>query len=300
MTTSSRPQPPKRHHYLPASFQRFWAGPDRLVERFAPGHDGKIRAKRLSPTAIGWMENLYRIPGETDEWEAQRVETKFFARLDDAAISVMRDMINSGKPPRTGEQRSAWASFLIAFLHRTPEHLTATFGKLKELNEELMPEAERGYAELKGPNDPTTFEEWCSDHAGDAVERSMFRTIMNLITSPKVGPYLINLAWAVIDVTRADHSLMLGDNPVILVPLGRDDGHIAIPMGPDHVFLASRHAHWVREVQRAQPGRIVRIVNRLMVERANQFVIAKDRSQEQFVQKHFGTRRIGSLATGLG
>ena len=299
MTTSKPPRPPQKHHYLPECYHRLWAGPDGRIERYVAKQDGQVRSKRLAPAAVGWSKDLYRIPGESDDWAAQRIEIDFFGPLDSAAASVMQRMCETGAPPRTSEERSTWASFLLAFMHRTPEHLSATLAKLVELNAEAMPEAEQRYAELRGPQDPPTFAEWEAQRAKHAIERSMFRTVMDLISNPSAGPYLINLTWAVIDVSSAGRQLMAGDNPIILVPLRRPDGHLGIPVGPHHLFVASEHKALVESIKSAPTKQIVRTVNRLMVERALEVVIASDRSQEAFVCKHFGTCRIGSLATGL-
>lgn len=298
MTSSTPPRPPRRHHFLPECYQKLWASSDGKVERFSPGHDGEIRARRLAPAGVGWSEDLYRIPGETDDWAAQKVETDFFAQIDSAGAAVMRKMREAIAPPRTGEERTAWAMFVLSFLHRTPEHLNATLAKMVELNAELMLEAEERYAELKGPGDPPTFAEWEAQRAPHSIERSKLRSVMDLISNPEAGPYIVNLEWAVVDLSSADHRLMVGDNPVILVPLKLPDGHLALPLGPDQLFVASEHRHLVSAVTQAPPRRTVRLVNRLMVERATSVVIAQDRSQEVFVRKHFGTCRIGSLATG--
>lgn len=298
--TSTKPSgPPRRHHFLPEHYQRLWAGDDGRVERFFRGHDGQVRSRRLAPAGVGWSEDLYRIPGEEDAWAAQRVESEFFAQIDGAAAAVMHRMRETGSPPTTGEERTAWAMFVLAFLHRTPEHMSATLAKMVEMNAELMPEVEARYAELKGPGDPPTFTEWERQRAVHAIERSTLRTIMDLISNPTSGPYIVNLAWAVIDLSGADHALMVGDNPVILVPLKTPDGHLALPLSPHQLFVASEHRHLVNALKRTPPRRTVRLVNRLMVERATSVVVASDRTQEPFVRKHFGTCRIGSLATGL-
>lgn len=299
MTATKGPNPARRHHFLPECYQRLWAGDDGKVERFWIGHADRLMARRLAPAGVGWAPGLYDIPGEKDAWETQRVETEFFAPLDAAAAQIMRAMIETGKPPPSSEDRTAWAMFVLAFLHRTPEHLAATLSKLAELNAELMPEVEERYAELKGPGDPPTFREWEAQRSPHAIERSMLRSIMDLISNPKAGPYLVNLHWAVIDLSSADHGLMVGDNPVVLVPLQTPEGHLAIPLGPERLFVASEHAHLVRSIAKTPPRRTVQAVNRLMVERANEVLIAADRAQEPFVRKHFGTCRIGSLATGL-
>lgn len=299
MTSTKPPGPARRHHFLPEHYQKLWAGDDGKVERFSRGHDGEVRARRLAPAGIGWSEDLYRIPGEEDAWAAQKVETEFFAQIDGAAAAVMHKMRDTGSAPSSGEERTAWAMFVLAFLHRTPEHMNATLAKMMEMNAELMPEAEARYAELKGPGDPPTFAEWERQRAAHAIERSTLRSVMDLISNPMSGPYIVNLAWAVIDLSTAEHALMVGDNPVILVPLKLPDGHLALPLGPNQLFVASEHRHLVHALQRTPPRRTVRLVNRLMVERATSLVVARDRSQEAFVRKHFGTCRIGSLATGL-
>ena len=299
MMKSVTNNPSRKHHYLPECFQRQWAGADGAVERFTPGYDGSIRSKRLHPGGVGWVQDLYRIPGEADERKAQRIETEFFAPLDDAAAVLMREMVKTGQPPSIGEDSSTWASFLLAFLHRTPEHLLATFEKIKELNAELMPEAERRYAELKGDNDPPTFAEWEARWASNAIERSNLKVVTDLISSPRAGPHIINLRWSVIDLAAADHELLVGDNPVIFVPLKLADGHLAISVGPRHLFIATEHVRLLKALKANPPRRVVRLVNQLQVERATKLVIASNRDQAPFIEKHFGTRRIGSFATGL-
>lgn len=270
-----------------------------MIERFAVEDGAGLRCRRRSPAAVGWEKDLYRVPGEADEWKAQEVETKFFAPLDAAAAPIMKAMCDAGELPRTNRDRSIWMSFVMSFLHRTPEHLSATLEKLHELYADLLPEAEARYTELKGPDDPPTFAEWSERRASHAVERSMFRAVMDQIGNPRSGDYLLNMRWDVVDLGGADHSLMVGDNPVVLVPLQQPEGHIAFPVGPKRLFVASEHSRLIDGLKSTPARRMVRLANRLTVERATRFVIAADRKQESFVRKHFGTCRIGSLATGL-
>lgn len=298
--TSTKPQrPPRKHHYLPECYQMPWAGPDGKVERYARGYDGSVVPKRLSPAGVGWRPNLYSIPGEVDVWAAARIETEFFAKIDSDAASIMRRMRETSAAPSTSEDRTAWAMFVFSFFHRTPEHLRATLTKLAELNDGLMPEAESRYSELRGPEDPPTFREWKRLRAEDALERSMLRTVTDLISSPKTGPYFINLHWDVLNVAASDHELVIGDNPVILVPLKQHAGHLALPIGPSHIFVASADRQFIRDLKRTPAKVIVRHVNRLMVERATDVVIASDGKQAPFIEKHFGSCKVGSLATGL-
>lgn len=293
------PNPPWRHHFLPECYQRLWVGADGKLERFAPEHQGSLRVRRVAPAAADWSPDFYRVPGEEESRKAQKVETDFFAPLDGAAAKVMQRMCETRQPPSTGGERTVWAQFVLSFLHRTPEHMNATLEALVEMNAELMPEVEQRHAELRGERDPPTFAQWEAQRAEHAIARSSLRTIMDQISNPGFGTFLINLHWAVIDLSPASLTLVASDNPVILVPLKTDDGHLALPLGPRRLFMASQHRPLIDAVRRQKSERTVRTVNRLLVERAGSLVIAADRSQDAFVLKHFGTCRIGSLATGL-
>ena len=295
----SASNPPWRHHYLPECLQRQWAGSDGQIERFTVEHGGKLHVRRVAPAAAGWEANLYRIPGEADRWAANRVETHFFGEVDREGALLLESMNAGELPPKTSEGRTRWCMFLLSFLHRTPVHMTAKLAKLRELNEELMPEVERRYDELRGPDDPPTMAEWERTRAPDAVERSALRSVMDQISNPRVGPRIVQMHWSVIDIPGADHTFMLGDNPVILVPLDLADSHIAMPIGPRRLFIASDHRHVVEALHRVSSRSVVTTVNRLEVERSTNLLIATNRTQEQFVRKYFGTCQIGSLGTGL-
>lgn len=270
------------------------------MERFSIEHAGRIHARRVPPSSAGWEENLYRLPGDhADEWAAQRVETDFYSPLDAAAAAVLSEMVRTGKPPSTDQGRTDWTRFIVSLFHRTPQHLDATLAKLTELNAELMPEVEQKYAALRGPNDPPTFAEWEAARAPFALQNSRARSVMDMTANPSLGPLFVNMEWMVIDTSSADYDLLTSDNPVILVPIKLPDGQIALPLGPRQLFFASVQERLIKAVKAASPKEIVRSTNRLVVERAEKLVIARSLSQASFIKKHFGTCRIGSLATGF-
>jgi len=202
-------------------------------------------------------------------------------------------------PAETSDDRSAWATFLLSLLHRTPEHLNATKAAVQRLNDDLMPECEARYSEIKGENDPPTFAEWERQRSPEAVEQSAINAMMHVIVSPRAGPKLINMHWMVVDLAKADHRLMTSDNPVILVPLDQPKGHIAIPLSPTLLFVATKYRSVRDGITGTAPSALVRTVNRLMVERASLYVIAASQAQDRFVRKWFGTCRVGSFAAGL-
>ena len=59
--------------------------------RFTREH-GSLVDRRKPPAAVGWEYDLYRMPGEEGA-EAQRLEARFFAQLDDRAAVVMRKLL---------------------------------------------------------------------------------------------------------------------------------------------------------------------------------------------------------------
>ena len=293
--------PPRRHHYIPAFYLREWASEhDGQLERFRRSPDGVVRAKRLPPAGLGWQTDLYRAPGEhSDPWRAQALETDFFGPLDNAAHRCMTRLNAGDLNGWSSEQRTEWAMFLLGLFHRQPEHLAATKAKLREIYGQSVPEIQQRYEEIRGPDDPLLFEDWERERSTDYLERAAFRLLPTTIDNEKVGKFIINIQWGIIDVTGSDHPLVMSDNPIIFKPLKLDMGHIAIPISPFRLFVAAEDKRLFDHLTEEGPKRVVRAANHVIVGNAGAFVGAIDRRSESYIAKHFGARRLGSLATGF-
>ncbi|MES2450166.1 MAG: DUF4238 domain-containing protein [Pseudomonadota bacterium] len=73
-------QDPTKHHYIPEFFLRQWIGDDRRLERYDRPHPSKIMARRVFPSEVGWIKNLYTSPG--DDLGRQWLEKKVFQVIE--------------------------------------------------------------------------------------------------------------------------------------------------------------------------------------------------------------------------
>lgn len=127
---------PRRHHYLPASYQEWWTTNGVLYVLDA--RTGAVR--RTSPPTTGVKRDFYRIvlgSGRTDV----SVE-KFFSALEGAAKTAIGDLV-AGRRLRIS-QRQALAEF-VAFLHtRVPSfmnrHDTRAEALLRQRIRDVIPD----------------------------------------------------------------------------------------------------------------------------------------------------------------
>jgi hypothetical protein len=102
---------------------------------------------------------------------------------------------------------------------------------------------------------------------------------------------------------------LTSDRPVIRSnALDSMGGHIAIPIGPRRVFVASKDEATSRNFRLSDPMSIVRQSNARVVEAAITFAYGTDTRQMRFIQNRFGTvpqprlvdrleRKFGSLSS---
>lgn len=83
--------------------------------------------------------------------------------------------------------------------------------------------------------------------------------------------------------------MLTSDRPVIMTNhlLGAD-AHIALPIGPRFPFLASPNQKFLSAVLRIHQVKLIKDINRYIVERAGRFVYGRDDKQFSYIEKHFG------------
>ncbi len=82
-----------RHHYIPQFYLRPWLGEDRKLEEFGRvPPTNQIRSRRRGTNSTGYEDDLYEIPGVTEEtkhcWFSRRTEPVFPPRSEPPLIMV--------------------------------------------------------------------------------------------------------------------------------------------------------------------------------------------------------------------
>lgn len=282
--------PPRDHHFIPRFYQQQWTGEDGRVERYAKIASGKIHRARKAPSAVGFQQDLYRYPRrEMEEWAAQALEWGIFSKIDDAAAIALNAMLSNPNALKDESVRRSWSVFLRTMLLRTPYQMASTLASLEQIWRSAGAEPERRYAEIRKPGMPTTLAAYLEQlNPGEAKEQS-FRMFAEALADDRTTRHIRKLPWRIFDCSEADYSLLLSDHPVVLVPLQRDDGHVAMALSPSKYLVAAPNDRMKAVADALTQKAAVRQLNRLTVQRAQHFVIAADRSQDAFIRKHFGT-----------
>ena len=126
-------------------------------------------------------------------------------------------------------------------------------------------------------------------------QRQHRSTLPNLITeiidNPRLGPTIMNMHWSRIDVSRSNVTLLNSDRPIDK-PLGLSDplAYIAFPIGPKTLFLASNDSTLANRISREKnQTKLAKLMNKVVVGQAQEFVWGMDDSQLTCVQRYMGT-----------
>ena len=280
-------RPPRRHHYIPEFYQRSWCGEDNQIERYEC-INGEVIPRRVFPSAAGFRKNLYRHPrAEMDEWHAQALEWAIFKRIDDAGAIALKALLSDREALRDNIVRRDWAVFLRAMLLRTPYQMAGALGCLERIWRDT--DVSEKYAGMRNSYMPETATEFLEMLNPNEAKESAFRIFAESLSGDRTTGHIMKLPWRIFDCTTADHQLLLSDHPVVIVPLETVDGHIAMPLSPTRFLVAATSARTKALADSLRPKSAVRIMNKLVVQRAQHCVIARDRAQDSFIGKHFGS-----------
>jgi hypothetical protein len=201
---------PRRHHYLPEFYLQRWAARDGRVFRYHRPHR-QIVVSCLPPKYTGFEEGLYTLQGETD---AQIIETKFFSPVDNAAAPVLQLLISRGPADLDNDQRNSWARFVMSLQLRGPESLAEIKALLDRNTRANIEHADGGnYQAIKRESDPACVYEFALRENPERFANAHKRLLPQLIDNEVIGEVLINMRWAVMDLSAAPYTLLTGDRP---------------------------------------------------------------------------------------
>lgn len=282
----------RRHHFIPQFFSKLWAGRDGKLCEYSRPHK-QLVARRKAPKAVGFGVDLYSLPGAIPE-DVTFLEDKFFAIGDQRACDALQVLLAGNANGLSGELRAAFTRLVISFHHRTPERVQhireGLAGKMEGLLGKVRNEYETG---ARAPLPPgVSFDQVTSKLLRETRDFSWGTTLMNLVDSDLVGPKVYSMRWATRRLDRADHDLLLGDHPLIgSNGFAHATGHIALPLGPRVLFVATNNVATERKILAQADGVIVRTANRETMWHAKRFVYATGEQHTVFVDRRLG--RIG-------
>ncbi len=279
---------PEKHHYLPIFYQARWAGADGQVCVYKKPCN-EVRAKRRHPDYQGYEPDLYTIPGVEYE-AASHLERRFFQQADNDAAQALQKFERDPKIALDNRLRSGWSRFVISLILRAPEEIRYFFDEIKMHVLDAEREFEENYATQRLPTEPATFEEFKRNRPTNPAGRAAAMLIQKIIDSDTVGNHLNNMIWTILS-PPSSYPLLTSDRPLIMTNgMIRPESHLALPIGPRKLFIASNRNEIVQEVARRRPDDLVSFVNNRVVKQARRFVIGVDDHQLRFVANRFGAR----------
>ena len=281
---------PIRHHYSPQFYLRQWVGPDGRLFRYYRPYD-KVVVSDTTPEYTGYKKYLYTVNSPDDP---QIIEKRFFSPLDNYAAPILERLNQPG--PRLAivrrqdlddTQRSDWTRFIQSLHLRCPYSLTEIDTVFSRgLRENMEREHGAAYRASKLPGDPDSVYDCAVADAPGLFADAHKGLLTELINLQPLGQYIVNMTWAVINVSDAPHQLLTSDRPYILERGLMDPFCIlGLPISPTRIFLATNNTDELQKLNHQPSEDIVRKANNLVVRLAVQNVYGSANDRRQFVEK---------------
>ena len=291
--------PPRNHHFAPEFYLKRWAGADGMLEQFSRPGGRTVKARRKHPSATGFEEDLYAIPGLRAEL-VQQAEQVFFQKIDTRAADVLAQLETRQLKAWTPAARTAWTVFIQSLQLRTPDDVRGIKARSAKEWERMGPEIQRQYEALRGDNHPATANEYWEKMYPNLMGQIGMAINTRLIRRSRLADHIYNMVWEVLDVSDAPFELLTSDRSVERAyGLGDKRGFISLPIGPTLLFVAANERCTIDQLLRAKPRDVVMKRNVYTVRGAAKLVWASDRTQKEFIAKHFAAATIPALGSLL-
>jgi hypothetical protein len=277
-----------KHHYIPEFYTKRWAvADDSKVCQFTL-HSMGVSPNRKAPAAIGYLEDLYAIPGAPPEISAY-LEARYFRQTDQEGCLALDALLSGKLNQMSASLKIGWARFMMSLLHRTPEKII-WYGKVwkgmhAEAAVDARAEIERNNGDLSQLAD---FEE--------TFAASFVQVLQNIMDSTLIGQHLVNMRWGVIKLHQHQR-LMTSDRPLLIMNgLQRPDAQVAIPLSPSDLFIATNKEDILQQAGEMNSKELSEQSNHHIVSQAERYVYSADDSQLRFVSKRLGREPSQFLA----
>lgn len=280
---------PRDHHFLPRFYLSRWIDPGigELWEYSRPRD--LVVVRRRSTKGTGKQEHLYSIAGEVDPQLREQVELRLMSPLDNVAAAALDHIERTKQRPTDIALRDGWARFVMSLLHRSPRRLAYLENLIRNHIVETTPEDEATYQALRRPEDPPTLSRVFADADETRLSRSRAVLLQSLVDSTMIGNAIVLMSWSIIQLSKPKHGLLTCDDPVLMSNgLDHDRSFIALPVGPDRLFLAANRQDVIRAFADQDSAALERAFNDAVCQQADQIVIGRSNQHRKFVENRLG------------
>ena len=255
-----------QHHFVPQFYLRSWREQNGAVFwTYSRNSLNKIRYRKFSSKAIGFVNDLYSLKPESS-WSILNPHPdmieKVFSRIDEAAASVHKKLVNSGLHSLSIQDKLDWALFLNSLLERTPD-------RIREIKEGFSENNIKQEILIKLNN--SEFLEKINLTA--LHHNSVLSALVKFIFDENFINYVANMRWATVDIPYDNEHLLTGDAP--LVVNGGQGGNpiyaLSIAISPRRLLILHKDTE---EFDEKFIRTLSVIHNVLVVDQARQYVIS--------------------------
>jgi len=220
---------------------------------------------------------------------SEYIEHHFFRMTDNGAAIVAQQFRNEGQIDFFSLDRSSWSRFIISLMLRNPEYVARMAAEVASFY--ARTDNEEKYQQLRGPNDPATFEEYVAQRTFHPAGRMSAFALQKIIDSPTMGGHLNQMRWSVVTFKNERHTLLTSDRPIIMTNgiVGPND-HLALPIGPRMLFLATNNIQTENMIRTIDPRILMAQVNHRVASQARKYVYGCDNRQLRFVENRLGRK----------
>lgn len=122
------------------------------------------------------------------------------APLDSDAARAHQNILSGDGTPWTGDERTAWTTFILSLFFRNPESVAVIKDHVREAWGQGIWALEADYTARRRPTDPATFDDYLALTNPAAPEIGASNFLMETISNARLGP-------AIFDMHRTRHNL---------------------------------------------------------------------------------------------
>lgn len=279
--------PDQDHHYVPRFYIRKWVSQSDGKVQYFRWANGKIVSSRISPGSTAYERNLYSLQNVPSE-ERQAIETFFSIKIDNPASIVLNKILHTGVDNLSNEEKVTWVRFIVSLRYRGPEGVQKAKEEGKNILENSLVESQLEYEALRGPDDPTSFVEFCKVNTPGALSNTGIKALSQWLYGTKFIHLFLKMHWWVADVSGEDIDLFTSDHPCIFTRgLGDLQCIISLPLSPNLVFFAANDPNNINKIKRPSKRKLIRHVHKSMLIQQNvKMIYSTSDRHAQFIRNH--------------
>ncbi len=290
-------KPPRRHHYLPQFYLRYFTDDNNQLWEF-----DRVEKKytQKTPKGTAWAPHYYRYKGKDGNLHTD-IEDEFFQTIEDKSKPIIDKIIR--KEDISLEEKAVLASF-VAFQHtRVPDFEK----KMNELSEKMVKEInKRMYSSVEDTkerimNMDNTIDEAIAEKEAknilELIKNDSLKVVIPkersiksmMLAGSKMSEYLFSMDWLFLYAPNKS-SFITSDNPFfILPPVNRDPDNfwergvgIATPGARKLCVLSNKVCLAILEpgeviARRQIEPKAVREINCFIAVHSDQYLVSRDK-----------------------